>query len=211
MAKKTPATGRLRPLAVGLSLLVLLSGSFPAEAYTVTYKEQFYRLFRMHLQRTPENYVENIYWLQQAVKADFANPLHAIGRVRDEVEWEKYRYLFMMHLNIKLVEQHLALAAMWGRQEAFFYNAPWKEQNLESLEIAEATFRAATGYWEAALEWAELAGQRRLRFVDLPGVQFWADSVARIQSGDLDYARTIRRELEHIERMREQFRAMGPN
>ncbi|MCL2599641.1 MAG: hypothetical protein FWD88_00460 [Treponema sp.] len=188
--------------------VLLFSAAIPADAHFVPFKEQFYRLFRMHLQRDPDNFIENIYWLERALQADFANPLHAIARIETEIQWEKYRYLFMMHLNVKMVEQYLFLGSMWSRRQAFFFNAPWKSQNLESLEIAETTFLAAMYYWDAAQRWAELARHRRFRFVELPRVQFWVDSAYRIEIGELNYGRTIRRELANIERMREQFRAM---
>ena len=36
----------------------------------------------------------------------------------------------MMHLNLKLVEQHLRLGSKWDKQVAYFYNAPWKNRIL---------------------------------------------------------------------------------
>ena len=197
-----------RRLATTVLCLLLFSAAAPPDAHAVTFKEQFYRLFRMHLTRSPENFVENIFWLERALKADFANPMFALARIETEIQWELYRYLFMMHLNVKLVEQYLFLGNMWNKRRAYFFNAPWRDQNLESLEIAENTFRAALYYWEAAQRWAELARDRRFRFVELPRVQFWVDSAYRIEIGELNYGRTIRRELANIERVREQFRAM---
>jgi len=188
--------------------LALFSVAVPSHARPIVFKEQFYRLFRMHLTRDPDNFIENIYWLERALAADFANPLFALALIETEAQWEKYRYLFRMHLNVKMVEQYLFLGNMWNRRRAFFFNAPWRDQNLESLEIAENTFRSAMHFWEEAQRWAELARDRRFRFVELPRVQFWADSAYRIEIGELDYGRTIRRELANIERVREQFLAM---
>jgi len=199
---------RRKRFATAVLCLILFSSAVSLDAYFVTFKEQFYRLFHMHLQRDPDNFIENIFWLEQALRADFANPLHALALIETEVQWEKYRYLFMMQINLKLTEQYLFLANMWSRRRANFFNAPWREQNLESLDIAENTFHAAMYYWEAAQGWAALARDRRFRFVELPRVQFWVDSAYRIEIGELDYGRTIRRELAHIDRMREQFRAM---
>jgi len=188
--------------------LVLFTAAVPADAHTVMFKEQFYRLFHMHLTRDPDNFIENIFWLERALAADFANPLHALALIETEIQWELYRYLFMMHLNVKMVEQYLFLGNMWNKRRAFFFNAPWRDQNLESLEIAEKTFRAAMYYWEAAQRWAALARDRRFRFIELPRVQFWVDSAYRIEIGELNYGRTIRRELANIQRVREQFLAM---
>jgi hypothetical protein len=190
------------------AVLVLLTAAIPVNGYFVTYKEQFYRLFHLHYIQYPDDTMENIYWLEQAVKADFANPLYALALIENETQWEKYRYLFSMHLNIKLIEQYLLLGNKWNKRKAFFYNAPWRDQNIESLETAETCYRTALYYWDEALKWWKKANDRRFRWIDLPKVQFWQDEAFRIENGTLNYARTINRELESLQKVREQFKAM---
>jgi len=190
------------------AVLVLLTVAIPVNGYFVTYKEQFYRLFHLHYIQYPDDTMENIYWLEQAVKADFANPLYALALIENETQWEKYRYLFSMHLNIKLIEQYLLLGNKWNKRKAFFYNAPWRDQNIESLETAETCYRAALYYWDEALSWWKKANDRKFRWIDLPKVQFWQDEAFRIENGTLNYARTINRELESLQKVREQFKAM---
>jgi len=204
---------RTSPLALFLLLSALFAAlpAVPSGAYIVTYKEQFYRLFHMHHIQYPDDTMENIYWLEQALKADFCNPLYALALIENETQWEKYRYLFMMHINIKLAEQHLFLGNKWNKRNAYFYNAPWKEQNLESLETAEICFRTALYYWEEALVWAEKAGERRFRWINLQKVQFWEDEVARIERKTLDYGKTINRELTLLQQVRERFQSMDEN
>jgi hypothetical protein len=189
--------------------IFLFSVIAPLNAYFVTYKEQYYRLYHLHYIQYPDDTMENIYWLEQAMKADFANPLYALALIEDEIQYEKYRYLFNMHLNLKLIEQYLFLGSKWNKRHAYFYNAPWKEQNLESLEIAETCFRTALYYWDAALEWVEKAQERRFYFIHLPRVQFWEDEAFRIETGDLNYNKIINRELDLLQKVREQFQAMG--
>jgi hypothetical protein len=205
---KAPAT-----LAI-LLLFATLFAMFPAlplNAYVVTYKEQYYRLFHMHYNQYPDDTMENIYWLEQALKADFCNPLYALALIENETQWEKYRYLFMMHINIKLAEQHLFLGNKWNKRNAYFYNAPWKGQNLDSLDTAETCFRTAMYYWQEALSWAEKAQDRRFRWINLQKVQFWEDEVARIERKTLDYGKTINRELALLRQVREKFEAMDEN
>jgi len=196
---------RALPLASCLLLCLLPS---PLSAYTVTYKEQFYRLYHLHYIQSPDDTMENIYWLEKALKADFANPLHALARIEDKTQWEKYRSLFMMHLNLKLIEQYLLLGNKWNKRAALFYNAPWKEQNLKSLDTAEACYRAALSYWKGAAEWAGKAQDGRFRFINLERVQFWEDEAGRIGDKSLDYGKTINRELERLHKVRETFAAM---
>jgi len=190
------------------AVLVLLTAALPANGYFVTYKEQYYRLFHIHHNQYPDDSMENIYWLEQALKADFANPLYALALIENEVQWEKYRYLFNMHIYIKLIEQYMFLGNKWNKRNAYFYNAPWRDQNLESLEIAETCFRTALYYWDEATAWAEKANERRFRWIHLERVQFWQDEAFRIESGTLNYRRTIERELASLQRVRERFEAM---
>jgi len=192
-------------------VLVLLAVSLPTDGYYVTYKEQYYRLYHLHYIQYPDDTMENIYWLEQAMKADFANPLYALALIENEVQWEKYRYLFNMHINIKLVEQYLFLGNKWNKRNAYFYNAPWRDQNLESLETAETCFRTAFYYWDEALGWAQKANERRFRWINLQRVQFWEDEAFRIEDGTLNYGRTINRELQLLQKVRERFQEMENN
>ncbi|MCL2213954.1 MAG: hypothetical protein FWC06_01975 [Treponema sp.] len=189
-------------------ILLLLSSAVPASSYFVTYKEQYYRLFHVHYIQYPDDSIENIYWLEQALKADFANPLYALALIENEIQWEKYRYLFNMHLYLKLIEQYLFLGNKWNKRNAYFYNAPFRDQNLESLETAETCYRAALFYWDEALAWAAKANERRFRWIDLPRVQYWQDEAFRIENGSLNYGKTINRELNFLQSVREQFREM---
>jgi hypothetical protein len=193
-----------------LSFLLALA-LCPLDAYYVTYKEQYYRLYHLHYIQSPDDTLENIYWLEKALKADFCNPLYALALIEDKTQWEKYRYLFMMHLNLKMIEQYLFLGNKWNKRNAYFYNAPWKEENLESLKTAEACYRTALYYWNEALEWAAKAGERRFRFVSLERVQYWEDEAGRIGDKTLDYEKIIRRELAFLQKVRETFGAMDGN
>ena len=189
-------------------LFIFIAVSLPVNSYFVTYKEQFYKLYHIHHIQYPDDSMENIYWLEQAMKADFANPLYALALIEDEVQWEKYRYLFNMHINIKLIEQYMYLGNKWNKRKAYFYNAPWRDQNLESLETAETCYRAALYYWDEALKWYEKANEKRFRWINLQKVQFWEDEVFRIEDGSLNYGKTIRRELAFLQNVREKFQAM---
>jgi hypothetical protein len=152
--------------------------------------------------------MENIYYLEKALKADFANPLYALALIENTEQWEKYKSLFMMHLNLKMIEQYIFLGNKWNKRNAYFYNAPWKLQNLESLDTAESCYRTALLYWDAAKEWADKASARKFRFVNLERVQFWQDEAFRIERKELNYEKTITRELNALQSIREQFQSM---
>jgi len=201
----------LRWIATLIIVLGLFSAAPKAGAYYVQYKEQYYKLYHLHYIQYPDDTMENIYWLEQAVKADFANPLYALALIEDKTQWEKYRYLFMMHVNLKLIEQYMYLGEKWNKRNAYFYNAPWKEENLESLKTAESCFQAAKSYWKEALIWNEKLLDKRFRFLHLERVQFWEDEAERINDKRLDYERIISRELTLLQKVRDTFQGMDEN
>ncbi len=124
------------------------------------------------------------------------------------MEWEKYRDLFTMHINLKLVDLYLQWGSQFNKQEAYFYNAPWQQLNLESLDKAEKVFRYALVYWAEAKVWSKKASDAKFRWVELPGIQAWADESWRIEGGDLDYQAIIDRHLGKLATVRQTFKKM---
>ena len=196
---------------LGLILFVSIFSLVPANAYYALFKEQYYSLYHIHYIQYPDDTLENIYYLEKAILADFCNPLYAVALIENEIQWEKYRYLFMMHLNLKLIEQYLLLGNKWNKRNAYFYNAPWRDINLEALNTAEACYRSALYYWDEAQIWADKANEGRFRWIHMPRIQFWQDEAARIERKTLDYGKTIRRELTLLQAVRERFEAMDEN
>jgi hypothetical protein len=186
--------------------LLLAVAALSASAYPVYFKEQYFKLYHTHYIQYPDDSIENIYWLEKAKKADFCNPLYALAKIEDKTHWERYRYLLDMHLDLKLIEQHLVLGSKFDKRNAYFFNAPWKEQNLESLKTAESAYKAALSYWFEAKEFAAKAMKQR--FVRLDEVQAWIDEAYRIESGDLDYADIIGDELKRLDKVRAEFEKM---
>jgi len=188
-----------------LLFLLCTTGLF---AYKVLYAEQFYRLYHLHFYQYPDDTMENIYYLEQALKSDFANPLYALARIENEEQWAQYRTLFRMHVNLKLVDLYLTLGSKYDKMTAYFYNAPWREQNLDSLDLAEQAYRVALQYWREARSWAA-----RLPWLyhNLEEIQNWEDERTRIWSGDLDYGEIIGTHLQRLQRVRQQFLNMDQN
>lgn len=189
-------------------LFCLIIISTPVFSYTVLYAEQYYKLFHRHFYMYPDNTMENMVWLERALNADFCNPLYALAEINDDAEWEHYRYLFKMHVNLKLVELNLLLANGYDKHKAYFYNEPWKEQNLKSLEIAEELYKTGLYYWEQAKIWASRLVSSRHHLDDL---QNWEDELYRIFTGDLDYEEIIHEHLTRLYKVRADFEAMGEN
>lgn len=196
---------------IALASLLCVACALLFCSYAISYKEQYYKLYHIHYQQYPDDVMENIYWLERAVAADFANPQYALARITDKIDWEKYRYLFMMHVNLKLIEQHMRLGRTWDKKIAYFYDAPWKEEYLRNLETAESCYRAGLYYWTEARLWAEKANQQKFRFLCLKDIQNWEDECWRIDRGELNYETILNRELNRLQKVKETFLAMDEN
>ena len=192
------------------SLIAVFAVEKPS-AYVCKYKEDYYKLYHIHHQQLSDDVIENIWWLEQAVKADFCNPLYAYTKIEDESQWEKYRCLFQMHLNLKLIEQHLRLGRIYDKKVAYFYDAPWKDEYLRNLEKAKTCYEACYTYWQEASIWAEKAGVGKFNFLYLTGLQNWEDEWERINSGKLNYKKTLDRELARLNKVIEQLKSMDKN
>ena len=177
----------------------------------VKYKEDWYKLFHVHYQQYPDDCMENIYWLEKAVEADFCNPLYADAKITTEKEWEKYRYLFQMHINLKLIEQHLRLGRVYDKKCIYFYDAPWKEEYLSNMEKALSCYKTGLYYWKEAKIWYEKANAPTFRFLYIEDLQFWEDERERIFTGELNYEKIINREVERLEKNISELKAMDEN
>ena len=182
-----------------------------ADAYMVKYKEDWYKLFHVHYQQYPDDCMENIYWLEKAVEADFCNPLYADAKITTEKEWEKYRYLFQMHINLKLIEQHLRLGRIYDKKCIYFYDAPWKEEYLSNMEKALSCYKAGLYYWKEAKIWYEKANAPTFRFLYIEDLQFWEDEREQIFTGELNYEKIINREITRLEKNISELKAMDEN
>ncbi len=195
-------------IAFALFFATLSISPFKSSAYMVKYKEDYWRLFHVHYQQSPDDCIENIYWLEKAVQADFANPLYAQAKIEDESDWEKYRYLFMMHLNLKLIEQHQRLGRNYDKQVVHFYDAPWKDLYVENLKKSLSCYKAGLYYWTEAKLWAEKANVGRFRFKFITDLQNWEDERERIGEGTLDYEKILQRDISRVEKAIEDFEKM---
>jgi hypothetical protein len=189
-----------------LIVLLLCVPLLDVSAWRIMYAEQYYKLYHEHLYHYPDDTMEDIYYLESALKADFANPLYALAPVKNTTEWERYRDLFSMHVNLKLIYSFLTLGSKYDKMTAYFYNYPWKGQNLESLGKAEQAYKAAYGFWQKAKEWSAKAWA--MRDTHLDHIEEWETENFRVETGDLDYQAIIDSQLERLAKVRADFQKM---
>ena len=182
------------------ALLLFITTAAPLSASMVKYKEDWYKLYHVHYQQYPDDCIENIYWLEKAAQADFCNPQFCDIKITTEKEWEKYRYLFQMHINLKLIEQHLRLGRTYDKKCIYFYDAPWKDEYLRNMEKALSCYKAGLYYWQEAKLWYEKSNAPSFNFLFITEKQNWEDERERIQNGDLDYEKMLKREISRLEK-----------
>lgn len=187
-------------LRILTSIILLTFFTTPLSAYMVKYKEDWYKLYHIMYPQTTDDCIENIYWLERAVAADFCNPQFLDFKVTTEKEWEKYRYLFQMHINLKLIEQHLRLGRIYDKKCIYFYDAPWKEEYLRNMEKALSCYKAGLYYWQEAKLWCEKSNASSFNFLYITAKQNWEDERERIVTGQLDYEKMLNREIARLEK-----------
>lgn len=207
-AKKPKIKAVKRLFCLVTALFVL---DAPLAAYRITYAEEWYNLYHQHLYMYPEELADNLMYLEEALKANFSNPLYALAKINDETEWERYRYLFKLHVHLQIIRTYIQLAVKYDKQKAYFYNAPWKEQNLRSLDIAEKYYNRALFFWESSKEWVSKANNRHLRWVYFSETAQWHEELRRINEGELDFEKIIGRHLRNLAATRTAFNSMNEN
>ena len=91
-------------------ILIFILAAVPSTSvfsYKILYAEQFYKLYHRHFYQYPEDYLENIYYLEEALRSDFANPLNALAIIKNKSDWERYRNPFRMHVSLKLPDLYI--------------------------------------------------------------------------------------------------------
>jgi len=195
----------LRAALGALLFLILLAG--PLDAYALIYAEDYYELYHRHLNQSTDDIMENIIWLERALSTDFRNPLYALGRVETAEQWARYRALFRMHVNLELIKLYRTFGSKYQKVTAYFFNYPWKRQNLESLDTAETLYRQAYYYWSQARQVAAEAWTMRSQ--RLEGLEAWVTEDFRIVTGALDYQKILDSDLRKIQKVRADFQSMG--
>lgn len=196
----------MKRLLLLLPFLCLIAPA--AHAYKILYAEQWYELYNMQLYQYPDDIMANIWYLEQALKAPFANPLYALAKINNQLQWQRYQDLFRMHVNLLLIQQYRLLGSKYNKRVAYFYNYPWKQENLDSLKTAQQLYKVALEFWPVAVKWSDKAS--RLDYVQLPRIQYWEDESFRIQTGKLNYHAIIEHDLAELEKVKKAFERMGP-
>ncbi|BDU62525.1 hypothetical protein BOFE_00650 [Candidatus Borrelia fainii] len=157
------------------------------------------------MKRNPNSYKKNIFFLQNALKCPFGNPNYSLSKVETREEWDKYKLLFKMHVNLLLVKQHLYLGDLFDTRYTYFYKTPKKKGILENLNKSTIFYKIAADYYTEALKYHKQLQKYKFTKMKSDGITNWEDEYHRIETKELNYYDIIKRELTRIEQTKKFF------
>ncbi|WP_445436177.1 hypothetical protein [Candidatus Borreliella tachyglossi] len=169
------------------------------------YAEQWYVIFNEQMKRKPANHKRNIFFLQNALKYPFGNPDYSLAKVETREEWDKYKLLFKMHVNLLLVKQYLYLGDLFDTRYVYFYKSPKKNGILENLNKATNLYKLAITYYTEALKYHEKLKKYQFIKMQSDGITNWEDEYYKIEIKELDYYNIIDKELMRIKKTKDFF------
>ncbi|AHE63100.1 hypothetical protein [Borrelia parkeri] len=169
------------------------------------YAEQWYVIFNEQMKKNPNSYKRNIFFLQNALKYPFGNPNYSLSKVETREEWDKYKLLFKMHVNLLLVKQHLYLGDLFDTRYTYFYKTPKKKGILENLNKSTNFYKIAAEYYTEALKYHKQLQKYKFTKMQSDGITNWEDEYHRIETKELNYYDIIERELTRIEQTKKFF------
>ena len=182
------------PLIALLALCAVVLVPTPGSARRLYYAEEFY-LYVMNLYHTNPSLERNIRFMQWALDAPFDNPVRSLALIKTENDFERYKLLFKLHVNVLIIDSTLQLARRYDKEHVYFFNLWWAKSLKESFTFARYNYEVSLNYWDEVLKYAEtLSG--------LPGrlnLEAWEDECELIRSGEFDYAKIITRHLAKLD------------
>ncbi len=166
----------------------------------IHYKEDFFRLYNEWLYADEDSISRNIYFLEMAYVVPFDHPIKALAPITDEIQYERYKNLLMMHICTLLTKGYIDYGYLYMKEHIYFYNAEYKKDYLDGYDIAEYYFKHARNYWDQAVGFADAADNIKSLKPDLPHME---DELYRIKSGSLDYYKVVNNLFERINKNRQ--------
>ncbi len=166
------------------------------------YLEDYYLLYGLKLYYNENTLRRNIDMLKTALNSKFRHPSQALIKIETEDEYQKYRRLMFMHINLLIMRSYMRIASRYDKQKVYFYNADFAKEINESLDTADKIYNEAVPYWNRARDYAEKASDIKLT-TDLGFIETERYNIVR---GDLDFGYIIDRHRDDISKKREDLK-----
>jgi hypothetical protein len=151
------------------------------------YLEDYYELYGMKQYYNENTLRKNIAKLKTALSCKFRHPSMALVRIETRDEYNKYRNLMFMHINLLIMRSYLKIGARYDKRRIYFFNLDFAKDIRESLQIAEKMYKQAIPYWEKAKKYARTASNFKIT-TDL---SFMETERYSIIHNELDYGKII--------------------
>ncbi len=162
------------------------------------YLEDYYELYCMKQYYNENSLRKNIERLKTALRCKFRHPSQALVKMESEAEYNKYRNLLFMHLNMLIMRNYMRIASKYDKQKIYFYNMDFATEIKDSLDIAENLYKEAIPYWKKAREYAGKASNYKLT-TDLGYIESERYSIVK---NELDFGRIIDKYIKKIGKKR---------
>lgn len=163
------------------------------------YVEDYYLLYGLKMYYNENTLRKNIDMLKTALNSKFRHPSHSLIKIETEDEYQKYRRLMYMHINLLIMRSYMRIASRYDKQKVYFYNADFAKEINESLDTADKLYNEAVPYWNKARDYAEKASDIKLT-TDLGFIETERYNIVR---GELDFGNIIDKHLDNIKKKRE--------
>ncbi|WNY63219.1 hypothetical protein RAC47_03990 [Borreliella carolinensis] len=184
---------------INLILLLLVAVAKVNASSKFYYAEQWYVIFNSQMKKKPENYKKNIFFLQKALKYPFGNPKYSLTKIETKKQWEKYKLLFKMHVNLLLVKQNLYLGDLFDTRNLYFFKTPEKNGIILNLEKSKKLYKMAINYYNEALKYHKKLENYQSVKLENDGITNWEDEYHKISLKKLNYYDIIKKELLRID------------
>lgn len=126
------------------------------------YLEDYYELYGLKQYYNENTLRKNIERMKTALTCKFRHPSQALTKIETEEEYQKYRNLMFMHINMLILRDYLKIAARYDKRKIYFFNLEFSKEIQESLDIAEGLYKEAMPYWFEARRYAERASDFKI-------------------------------------------------
>ncbi len=183
---------------INLILLLLISVSKINASSKFYYAEQWYVIFNAQMKKNLKT-TKNIIFLQKALKYPFGNPKYSLIKIETKEQWEKYKLLFKMHVNLLLVKQNLYLGDLFDTRNLYFFKTPEKNGIILNLEKSKKLYKMAINYYNEALKYHKKLENYKSVKLENDGITNWENEYNKISLKEFDYYDIIKKELLRID------------
>ena len=167
----------------------------------IVYAEDYYRLYSLPSYYQEYDLLKNIDFLERALNAPFDFVNRTLTIIESEQSYDRYKDLMHMQFNYLITQNYIYIASLYDKKKYYFYNSQFKDDIAKSFEYAVFYYNLAKERWDITKEYATKVMKNKAK-LDMDNL---IDKAYKIALGEIDYAKTANRQLNHIEEILKQI------